>query len=57
MARAVLPRASARQVWLLAGRIDRDDCRTERAAPLEEDPEFQEEADGTEGDGNEDAMD
>ena len=37
MARAVLPKATAQQLWLLSGQVDRDDGEVERALPLEED--------------------
>ena len=37
MARAVLPKATAQQLWMLSGLVDRDDRELERALPLEED--------------------
>ena len=38
MARAVLPSATAKQLWLLGSRADRSDPDgTDRAVPLEED--------------------
>ena len=39
MARAVLPKPSAKQIWLLYGQADRADGESQRAAPLEEDVE------------------
>jgi hypothetical protein len=37
MARAVLPRASAQELWLLTGQTDRDINDGDRAPPLDED--------------------
>ena len=39
MVRAVLPKPTAKQVWLLSGQVDRADGECERALPLEEDSE------------------
>ena len=39
MTRAVLPRASAQQLWLMEGRVDREGGNDARAAPLNEDDE------------------
>jgi hypothetical protein len=39
MARAVLPRATAQELWLLAGRADRAEGNDMRAPPLDEDGE------------------
>ena len=39
MTRAVLPRSSAKQLWLLSGQPDRAEGEAERAVPLEEDME------------------
>ena len=37
MSRAVLPKASARQLWLLTGQPDREDGNCQRAPPVDED--------------------
>ena len=37
MTRAVLPRPTSQELWLLAGQVDRDDGDDGRAPPLEED--------------------
>ena len=37
MSRAVLPKATAEELWLLTGRVDRDDGPNSRAPPLDED--------------------
>ena len=45
MARAVLPRASALDLWLLTGQTDREASTEARAAPLDEDGDEGDEAD------------
>ena len=40
MARAVLPRATAQELWLLAGQVDRDGEDARGLLPLEEDGDF-----------------
>ena len=42
MARAVLSRASAQELWLLAGQVDTDGGNDSRALPLEEDADLDE---------------
>ena len=37
MSRAVLPKASARELWLLIGQPDRDGLHGNRACPVDED--------------------
>jgi len=50
MARAVLPRASALDLWLLTGQTDREASTEARAAPLDEDGDEGDEADLLESD-------
>jgi hypothetical protein len=45
MARAVLPRTPARELWLLAGQVDRAEGDETRAAPLDEDGTVDEDSD------------
>ena len=40
MARAVLPKATASELWLLAGQVDRDDACNDGAPTLEEDSDL-----------------
>ena len=42
MTRAVLPRATAQELWLLAGQVDTDGGGDSRAVPLEEDADLDE---------------